>query len=733
MRMKKIDYLASRQLIIQPSAWLRRSWFLLLIIALLVSLAISYNIIDDSTDNLSLKPKKILTLLAVNIGIIALVIAIIATRIYGLWRALRASSGGSRLQKRIVIMFSLVTITPAIIVSVFSALFFNIGIQSWFNERVQRTVEESRAVAEAYLNEHKENIRGDAIAMAGDLSHIADLAITNPAEFSRNVAAQASLRVLTEAVVIQRNRIIAQGRFSFALAFETLPQDALERAAKGEAVILTSENDKVRALTKIPDIQDAYLLVGRLIDSKVINHMQNAQGAVSEYENLRSQLDRLQVTFSVVFVTLALLLLLSSVWYGMVFAARLTRPIRHLVRAAERVRGGDFSARIEDASSKDELGTLSRAFNRMTEQLEAQRTELIEANRRLDERRRFSETVLSGVSAGVIALARNKTVSLYNRSSTAILDKVDRLLVEGEYIANILPDIEELLRQAESLPDSIAERTINVFSATNSEKSLTLHVRVTVEHLGAEIEGFIVTFDDITPLVAAQRNEAWADVARRVAHEIKNPLTPIQLSAERIKRKYLPFITEDKENFIKYTDTISKHVADIGKMVDEFVSFARMPTTRFMDEDIVAIVKKSVFSAQVACPNYEFALSVPDTPVFLRCDERQITQVMTNLLKNAAEAIDEAVVSCGQREEKGRIKVGVIQNKDALNIIIEDNGIGFDKIEIGKALEPYVTTRAKGTGLGLSIVKKIVEDHKGTLKIENGSNGGARVIVSFAI
>lgn len=704
--------------------WLRRNLLWVMVFAVGVSLAVTYNIIDNSPTNFGMKPKRMMTLLTVNVGLLALIIAIISLRIYWLWRALRAGTSGSKLQKRIVLMFSLVTILPAIIVSIFSALFFNVGIQTWFNERVQRTVEESRAVAEVYLAEHKENIRGDAIAMAGDLGQFADLVISNPIEFNRAVATQAALRVLTEAVVIQHKRIIAQGRLSFSLAFETIPQDVIERAENGEVVIMTTDDDKVRALIKIPSIIDGYLLVGRLIDSKVIDHMQSAHGAVAEYENLKKQLDRLQITFSIVFVALALLLLICSVWYGMVFATRLTKPIRFLVQAAEQVRGGDFSARINDASSNDEFGTLSRSFNRMTEQLEAQRSELIEANRRLDERRRFTETVLSGVSAGVIALNRDKQLTLYNRPSVIVFERISKMPTEGENIAEFLPEIEGLLSQAERLPDDVAEDTITLVHA---DKTITLHIRVTVEHLGNEIEGFIVTFDDITPLVAAQRSAAWADVARRVAHEIKNPLTPIQLSAERIKRKYLKFITEDEDNFVRYVDTITKHVADIGRMVDEFVSFAKMPATRFMKEDIAALVKKAVFSAQITCPNYDFQLSIPDEPVFLNCDERQMMQVMINLLKNAAEAIDEY----GERTEKGCIKISIIQNKEKLDISVEDNGIGFRAADINKMLEPYVTTRVKGTGLGLSIVKKIVEDHNGLINIENIKTGGAKVTLSF--
>ena len=709
-------------------AWLRRNLLLLLIVAVCASLVISYNIVDGTTESLSMKPRRMLVLLAVDIALIAVIVGVISTRIYRLWATMRAGAGGSKLQKRIVIMFSLVTITPAIVVSIFSALFFNIGIQSWFNERVQRVVAESSAVAEAYLGEHKDNIRADAIAMAGDLGHIAELAVADPKEFNRNVETQAVLRLLTEAVVIQKNRIIAQGRLSFALAFETIPQDVLERAEKGEVVILPTENDKVRALIKVPAIDGAYLLVGRLVDSKVVAHMQNADGAVSEYEKLKAQLDSLQLTFSTVFISLALLLLISSVWYGMLFASRLTRPIRRLVRAAERVRGGDFSARIENDGGDDEFGTLSRTFNRMTEQLEAQRSGLIEANRRLDERRRFTETVLSGVSAGVIALDNNKKTTLYNRSSAVILGRVDQKIMEGEYIDNALPDIyiRELLAHAEQFPDEIAESTLTINSG-DGEKSITLHVRVTVERMDDKIEGFIVTFDDITPLMAAQRNAAWADVARRVAHEIKNPLTPIQLAAERIRRKYLPTIPDEADIFTKYVDTITKNVGDIGKMVDEFVSFSRNPVSKITDEDIGELVKKSVFSAQVAYPNCEFNLILPEHRVYFSCDERQITQVMTNLLKNAYEA----TVECGERSENGRVQVSVISDEKSIKIIVEDNGIGLGDIESGKVFEPYMTTRKAGTGLGLSIVKKIVEDHKGLIKIENRDGGGAKVTVSF--
>lgn len=708
--------------------WVRRNIAFILAIAAIVFTIITYSVITGSNSPLGLKPKRVITFLVIDVAILALLIGIVGARIFSLWTALRMGSAGSRLQKRIVVLFSIVTITPTIIVSVFSALFFNIGIQTWFNERVQTAVEESLAVAEAYLSEHKENIRGDAIAMANDLNQVSHLAITDPVEFNRIVETQSALRVLTESIVFRGNRIIAQGRLSFALAFEHIPQELLDRASKGEAVIMTSEDDKVRALVRLESLEDTYLLVGRLVDSKVLNHMEHAQGAVSEYNTLESQLDRLQKMFTVVFITLALLLLMASIWYGMVFASRLTTPISNLVVAAERVRGGDFSARVSDMQQNDEIGSLSRAFNRMTEQLDAQRGELIQANRRLDERRRFSEAILFGVSAGVIAIDRDKRITLANRSSAAILNKIDITVVPETSITDIIPGIQELLLAAEHLPGDVAQNTLTL---NNNGKAITLHVRVTVEQLGEEIEGFIVTFDDITLLIAAQRNAAWADVARRVAHEIKNPLTPIQLSAERLKRKYLKYITEDQDSFVKYTDTIAKHVGDIGKMVEEFVSFARMPTPKFASEDIGAIVKKAVFSTRMYNASVDYETHVPDEPVMLYCDERQITQVMTNLLKNAGEAIETRLVSMPDRQEKGRIRVSLKCADNKVQVVIEDNGTGFPQGEIHQMMEPYVTTRAKGTGLGLAIVKKIVEDHKGLINIENIDGGGARVTLSF--
>lgn len=705
-----------------------RNVLLLLIAAAFISAIYTYVVITGRSEPLGIKPGRISFLLASNLILLALLVTLLIGKAIKLFVAVRSGLAASKLQKRILVVFSLVTILPTIAVSIFSAMFFNVGIQTWFNDKVQTAVNESQAVAEAYLAEHQENIRGDIMAMANDLNQSAQLVLSNPVEFNRIVDTQATVRELTEALVFQENKIVAQGRFSFALAFESVPPNLMERAEHGEVVLMTNETgDKVRALIRLGALPHTYLIVGRLIDGKVLHHMESSKGAVYAYNQLKAQLNQLQIIFSVVFITLALLLLLSSIGYGMVFASRLSRPVSALVMAAERVRAGDFSARAAVSEQRDEIATLGNAFNRMTEQLQTQRTELIEANRRLDERRRFTETVLSGVSAGVIALDKSKRITLFNRSSATILAAVDAAIEKDLTLDAIVPGVQDLLVQAEQVPGEIAQNTLTL---EKNSKSITLHVRVAVEKLEDKIEGYIVTFDDITVLVSAQRTAAWADVARRVAHEIRNPLTPIQLSTERLKKKYLKFISEDQENYIKYIDTISKHAGDIGKMVEEFVSFARMPTPVMAPHDLGVLIKKAVFSAEVAYPDIQFVQDIPAEAVMADCDERQITQVFANVLKNAAESV-EARLAAGVLEEKGCVWAKLAVEAGVIHVIIEDNGTGFPEGGLQKMFEPYVTTRSKGTGLGLAIVKKIMEDHKGSIELANKEAGGARVSLSL--
>jgi two-component system nitrogen regulation sensor histidine kinase NtrY len=439
-------------------------------------------------------------------------------------------------------MFTLVTIIPTIIVAVFSTMFFNFGIQSWFDERVSKALDESVAVAQAYLEEHRANIRGDAFAMANDVDHELAFGLLERDQLNSLIDAQTRVRLLSEAVVMNKGRIIAQSQLSFSLAFERIPDDVIERAENGEAVVMIEGKDKVRALVKLKSLPEAYLLVGRFVDSKVVEHVESAEGGVKEYRRLKENISALQIEFVIVFVLLALLLLFAAVWYGMLFATRLAGPISNLVGATERVRGGDFSARVVEGHKDDEVSSLARAFNRMTDELDKQRNDLMESNRQSDARRRLIETVLSGVSAGVVSLSHDKVVLIANPVAASLLQLPQDITLKGFSILDIVPEFSELLKQAEEKPSLPSQGDVTII---RNEKSHMLHVRVALERVQEAVYGYIITFDDITDLLVAQRSAAWADVARRVAHEIKNPLTPIQLSAERLRKKFLPASQED--------------------------------------------------------------------------------------------------------------------------------------------------------------------------------------------
>lgn len=652
-----------------------------------------------------------------------------AQKIYRTFDILKERAEETALKKRMMIAFGVVTIMPTLFVSIFAFSLFNLGLQAWFDKKVQTGLTNSLAVAEAYFNEHKENLRADALSLAQDISKAGALSFSNPIDFNNFVNAQAEKRSLTEVIVSRDNRLIAQGKFSFALVFEKFPPNYTERAKAGEVVIFTDDSkNKVRALTRVEGMPDTYMIVGRLVDGRVLSHMQETQGAYREYMEQLDNLGDIQFNVSLVFLAFALLLLLGALWYALQFATKLTDPISRLAFASERIRGGDYSARvaITDEKAVDEIDKLSLAFNRMADQLEAQRADLITANRNLDERRRFSEAVLSGVSSGVVALNKHFEISLANRSAEKLLldegHKFDELV--GCKLEDVMPDMHQLLADLAKNP---AKQVYGNITYERGEERLTLHARITSETLNDTIFGYIATFDDITPLISAQRQAAWSDVARRIAHEIKNPLTPITLAAERLKRKYMETVAdEEKENFKRYTETIEHHAGNIGRMVEEFVQFARIPTPEFADVDVESLIKKALFTEKVAHSDITYHAQLAEEKIIIAGDERLLSQLLVNLLKNAAEAMQDVV---GEKEITVKTKV----KEGRVTLTIADTGKGIDEEFIEKIFEPYVTTRAKGTGLGLAISKKIVEDHKGSIKITNRKEGGALVTLSFPI
>lgn len=675
-------------------------------------------------------PTTILVLLNVDLVLLLLLGAVVARRIVQVWVERRRGAAGSRLHIRLVVMFSLVAVTPAIFVAVFSALFFNFGIESWFSDRVRTALQESEAVAQSYLHEHQQVIRADVLAMANDLNRSGPALLENPQRFSSFVATQALVRSLTEAIVFDGSgHILARSRMSFVLEFDPVPASALERARNGEVVILVNEDDdRVRALVRLDQFVDTFLYVGRFVDANVLGHMERTQGAVRQYEQLEQRRTGLEITVAMIFVMVALLWLLAAVWVGLLLANQLARPISALVAAAEGVRAGNLTARVAEGRESDELGILSRAFNRMTGELESQRREVVEAHRQIDTRRRFIEAVLSGVSAGVIGLDPDGRINYPNRSASQLLS-IDLPGLTGTSLADAVPEMAEPLAAARRRPNRLVESQIEL---VRRGRSRTLLVRIAVERDDREVKGFVVTFDDITDLLSAQRKATWADVARRLAHEIKNPLTPIQLSAERLRRKYLGEVGSDSATFSRCIDTIIRQVDDIGGMIDEFSAFARMPAPVLKPNDLTEIARRAVFLQQGANLGIEYVCAFPDHKVEFVCDGRQIGQALTNLLQNAADSIVARADRRGAKVPPGEVRVGIAEAEDRVTITVEDNGAGLPKDLRKNLTDPYVTTRAQGTGLGLAIVKKIMEDHGGELVLEDREEGGARAILLFA-
>ncbi|MEX2648548.1 MAG: PAS domain-containing sensor histidine kinase [Alphaproteobacteria bacterium] len=671
----------------------------------------------------------ILILLNIDLVLLLSLGVVVSRRLVHLWSERRRGLAGARLHARLVALFGLVAITPTIVVAVFSATFFNFGLDAWFSDRVRTALGESKEVAQAYYEEHRQNIRAEVLAMSRDIARSASKLLNDQRLFNRFLESQAELRSLTEAMVFTGDgRIIARSGLAFSITLEPISLDILERAALEDAVILDSDNDdRVRALTKLDTLADAYLVVGRFVDARVLGHVARVTAATDEYVRLEGRRSGLTVTFALIYVVVALLLLFAAIWVGLIVATQLATPIGELMVAAERVRSGDLGARVPGTRADDEIGRLGRSFNRMTDQLEAQRRELMEANRQIDSRRRFTESVLSGVSAGVIGLDADTRIELPNRSALRLLGLQDSQ-VSGHGIAEVFPEIVPLLDEARRDGAGRAEDQIEV---QRGRRTLTLFVRVARERQsGVDEGGFVVTFDDVSALVAAQRTAAWADVARRIAHEIKNPLTPIQLSAERLKRRYLRQITIDPETFTACTDTIVRQVTNLGRMVDEFSTFARLPAPTFAEENVTDLVNQAVVLQEIAHPTIVFARRSPPDLVVALCDGRQIMQVLTNLLQNAVDAIEARPAPAdGTLLARGRIEASLEVLGSSYAIEVVDNGRGLPQGRRESLTEPYVTTRAKGTGLGLAIVHRIVQDHGGVLTLDDASGGGGWVRV----
>ena len=670
-------------------------------------------------------PDTIFWLFTIDLTILLVFLGLIGRRIYRIMSGRRKGLAGSRLHVRLVMFFAVLAIAPSIIMVVFSTFFFHFGVQTWFSNRVKTAVEESREVAQAYLQEHYEVIRADILAMAHDLDRQAPLLADNRKAFQKLIQTQAKLRNLSEVVIFDSSgQILARSGFTASLEVQQIPARAMNRARRGDVVLLTGPNeDRIRALVQLDNFKDSFLFVGRFVDPKVISHLEDTREAVNEYAKLEARYPGMQITVTMIFVVVALILLMAAIWFGLVFARKLVAPIEKLVQASERVRSGDFSAQVQENEGLEEFDYLARSFNRMTTQIREQRNELVTANRQLDQRRRFTETILAGVTSGIIGVDARHNITLANSAAGELLEhKAEELA--GRSVTDILPDISDLLEQAHARPSRIHQAEIGFYQRAKGENRVFL-VRITIETLDDSDNGAVITLDDITELQNAQRKAAWSNVARRIAHEIKNPLTPIQLSAERLKRRYMHKLPEDEQQvFSQCTDTIIRHVNDIGRMVGEFSSFARMPEPRMQQLETGTLIREALALQQQAYGDIHFAFDIADNDLgsaTLKGDPDQLRQALTNTLQNAIDSIYARAEQ--QRQANDTVAAGQVRitldrhphDNLSLVIAIADNGQGFPQEDIGQLTEPYITHRNKGTGLGLAIVRKIMEDHNGRI------------------
>ena len=673
---------------------------------------------------IAINHKYTIALLYFDLSALLLLSFIVAQRLVKQRSHSKSSGAGSRIHTRLVRWFGLLLVTPAIIIAIFSAIFFNLGIESWFSKRVHTALKHSTEVAEAYLQEHKKVISSDVKFIAKDLASELPMLISSPKTFNQYINRQTEQRSLTEAMVFTKElHVLARSELSFNLMYQTISENDIKQA-DNEVVILQSESkDRVRALIKIDPTNNIYLMVGRLVDPQVLSHIYSTETAVSEYHQLESLRSDYEINFILIFAILTLLLLLTVIWIGLAFANRLARPIGKLIDAADRVRSGDLSARVDVQKDGDELNLLNQAFNRMTAQLELQTKELIDANQQIEQRRQFIEAVSDGVSAGVIGLDQSYNITWANQSAANLLATNTEDL-QNKKLSLIVPEMDDLLKQAKK------QKTQSQISIIRSGCKQILSVQTVALGHKKNIAGYVVTFDDITELLSAQRNAAWSDVARRIAHEIKNPLTPIQLSAERLKSRYVKQITQESGNFQKYIDTIIRQVSYIGEMVSEFSAFARMPAPQLQIENLAEICDQSLLLQRAAHSSIDFELKCKSKTVDFNCDLSQIGRVITNLLQNAIDSIDSR--SKTDSKLSGKIIIEITTQPDQIILTIDDNGKGFPKEGREQLTEPYITQREKGTGLGLAIVKRIIEDHGASLSLDDNPKGiGARITLHF--
>ena len=683
-------------------------------------------------------PSLRLVLLA-DLVYILVVAALVLQRLAKIIADRRSQSAGSRLHLRLSGLFALIALIPTVLVAVFAVLTVNVGLEGWFSDRVRQVVGNSLSAAQAYEGEHRQDLTEDALSLAGYLNVAKQSTFFLRDDQLRPVLTQgqeAIQRGLREAFLIDgAGELKTRGEKSYLFDFEKPSADDIARANAGETVIIQDgANNEFRALVHLTAFADRYLYVSRDVDGKILGLLDETQQTVRLYQQLESERGRLLFEFGLLYLGFALILILAAVWLGLWFAERLARPVGRLAGAVQRVGNGDLDVTVQEEEGDDEIAMLGRIFNQMTRQLKGQREALVDGHSQTERRRRLFDSVLSSVTAGVIGLDADGKVAFVNRAAERLLDIPDGATDVSLDVA--VPEFAGLFERLRDGSGAAVQDEVRLARKGNLE-SLLVRMSVRTNDTG-RLEGYVVAFDDVTQLVSAQRMAAWGDVARRIAHEIKNPLTPIALSAERIKRKFRPLVGDQAADLDQYADVIIRQTNDLRRIVDEFSKFARMPEPDRREQDLTTLVRDAVVLQESGQPEVTFLASLLDHPLVLDLDATMISQALTNLIKNAGEAIEtrmEKGISVGARPE---IRVTMTVTPQEAVVEIADNGTGLPA-DRARLFEPYVTTREKGTGLGLPIVKKIIEEHGGTLALvdapifDGNTHAGAMAVIRLPL
>ncbi len=692
--------------------WLGRSLGLTAVALALLSAFVTFVVLAGLTP---IPPTHVVvvTLLAVNAGTGLLLTVFIGQEVWGVIQARRRGRAAARLHVRIVGLFSIIAAVPAVLVAIVASVTLDRGLDRLFSQQTYSLIENAVVVADAYVRELDQLVRADSIALAIEFARARPLFDQSREQFHQFLSVQASIRGLPALILLDKDlKVVDQIDAPISQSLAKPSADVLAGIDDTEPLVkMFLDDNYIAAIIKLHDYTDTYLYIARILDPRVLAQLRATQAGVAHYADLATRRIGIQIAFGLMFTIIALIVLLSAVWIGLNFANYLVAPIRRLIGAAQVVATGNLFVQVPTRGSEGDLAQLGQTFNKMTQELRTQRDDIVRARDLIDSRRRFTEAVLAGASAGVIGVDGESCISILNRSAERLIGRTEAEAL-GKPLAEIVPELGELFMTARAGLQRLVQGQVTI---NRNSRERNLSVRVTSEQQSGSAErGYVVTLDDITELVTAQRTSAWADVARRIAHEIKNPLTPIQLSAERLRRKYGAMVKEDGGVFQQCTDTIVRQVDDIKRMVDEFSRFARMPKPVMAQEDLADVVRQVVFLQRVGNADIDIDVEIAHDPMPARCDRRLISQALTNIIKNATEAI--AAVPAAELG-RGHIRVWASRDGDDVVIDVVDNGIGLPKENRRRLLEPYVTTREKGTGLGLAIVGRILEEHGGRIEL----------------